>query len=165
METRTDQDAKDKVLDLLKGINIAMMATRGDNGQMHARPMATNTAEFDGDLWFFTDKDSPKIAEIERDADVLLTYANENKQHYVSIQGRAEVVHDQGKINELWSEPLRVWFPKGQTDPSITLIKVRVESAEFWDAPSSTMVHLYGYMKALTTGERPHPGDSASVRF
>ena len=40
METRTDQDAKDKVLELLKGINIAMMATHGDNGQMHARPMA-----------------------------------------------------------------------------------------------------------------------------
>ena len=165
METRSDQDAKDKVLDLLKGINIAMMATHGDDGQMHARPMATNTAEFDGDLWFFTDKDSPKIAEIRRNPEVLLTYANEMKQHYVSIQGHAEAVSDQAKVNELWSEPLRVWFPKGKEDPSIMLIKVTVQSAEYWDAPSSTMVHLYGYMKALTTGERPSPGESASVRF
>jgi len=165
METRNDQDAKDKVLELLKGITIAMMATHGDNGQMHARPMATNTAEFDGDLWFFTDKDSPKIQEIERNSDVLLTYANETRQHYVSIQGQAELVQDQAKVDELWSEPLRVWFPKGKTDPSIALIRVTVESAEYWDAPSSTMVHLYGYMKALTTGERPNPGDSASVRF
>src|SRR6478736_739950 len=161
METRSDQDAKDKVLELLKGINIAMMATRGEDDQMHARPMATNTAEFDGDLWFFTDKESPKVAEIRRNPEVLLTYANETKQHYVSIQGQAEVVKDQGKVEELWSEPLRVWFPKGKDDPSIMLIKVRVESAEYWDAPSSTMVHLYGYMKALTTGERPHPGESA----
>ncbi len=165
METRSDQEAKDKVLELLKGINIAMMATHGGDGQMHARPMATNTAEFDGDIWFFTDKDSPKIAEIRRNPEVLLTYANEMKQHYVSIQGQAEAVSDQAKVNELWSEPLRVWFPKGKDDPSIMLIKVRVESAEYWDAPSSTMVHLYGYMKALTTGERPNPGESASVRF
>jgi general stress protein 26 len=165
METRTDQAAKEKVVELLKDINVAMMATRGDGGEMHARPMATSLSTFEGDLWFFTDAQSPKIAEIERNPETLLTYANENKQHYVSVQGSAELVRDRSKIAELWSEPLRVWFPKGKDDPNIALIKVHVDKAEYWDSPSSTMVYLYGYAKALATGERPNPGESAAVRF
>lgn len=165
MDIRTDQAAKDKVLSLLKDITIAMMATQGDGGLMHARPMATNTAEFDGSLWFFTDANSPKVREIEAHPQTLLTYADPAGQNYVSVQGRAVLVRDRAKVSELWGEALRVWFPKGKDDPSILLIRVEVDSAEYWDAPSSTMVHLYGYAKALATGERPHPGESAAVRF
>jgi general stress protein 26 len=166
MDKRSDQAAKDKVVDLLKGVRVAMMATTAEDGRMHARPMATNLADsFDGHLWFFTDADSPKVAEVERTPEVLLTYADEGEQHYVSVEGRASIVRDRGKVAELWSEPLRTWFPKGLDDPSIVLIRVEVDRAEFWDSPSSTVVYLYGYVKALATGERPDPGESASVRF
>lgn len=165
METRTDDASKKKVLELLKGTKIAMMATHGEGGIMHARPMATNTAEFDGTLWFFTDTNSPKVQEIRDNPETLLTYSDESNQNYVSVQGRASLVNDRAKVAELWVEPLRVWFPKGKDDPDILLVKIDVDSAEYWDSPSSTMVHLYGYAKALATGERPHPGDSATVRF
>jgi general stress protein 26 len=165
MDTRTDQAARDKVVALLQDIRVAMMATRGENGLMHARPMATSMTTFEGDLWFFTDNQSPKIAEIERDPEALLTNANESKQHSICVQGQAEVVRDRAKIAELWSEPLRVWFPKGKDDPEIALIKVHVRKAEFWDSPSSAVVYLYGYAKALATGERPSLGESATVRF
>ena len=70
-----------------------------------------------------------------------------------------------GRRRNLWSEGLRTWFPKGSDDPRIALIKVDVDMAEYWDSPSSTMVYAYGYLKAITTGERPNPGENASVRF
>jgi general stress protein 26 len=164
-DTRTDQAARHEVVALLQDIGAAMMATRGEDGLTHARPMATSMTAFEGDLWFFTDNQSPKIAEIGGDPEALLTYANESKQHYVCVQGQAEVVRDRAKIAELWSEPLRVWFPKGKDDPGIALIKVHVETAEFWDSPSSTAVYLCGYARALATGRRPDPGESATVRF
>jgi general stress protein 26 len=163
--TRTDDAARKKVLDLLKDVKIAMMATRGEDGRMHSRPMATNTVEFDGHLWFFTEAGSPKLSDLARDAEVLLTYADDHKQNYVSVTGHGEIVRDTAKQKELWNEALRVWFPKGAEDPDIALIKVTVDGAEYWDAPSSTMIHAYGYLKAVTTGERPHPGENATVRF
>jgi general stress protein 26 len=163
--TRTDDEARNKVLSLLKDIRIAMMATHGEDGRMHSRPMATNTVQFDGHLWFFTDRNSPKIADLQRDPEVLLTYSDESRQNYVSVTGRGEVVHDAAKAKELWHEALRVWFPKGAEDPDIALIRVEVDGAEYWDSPSSTMLHAYGYLKAVTTGERPHPGENATVRF
>ena len=119
MESRTDQQAKDKVLELIKDVRIAMMASRGDNGQMHARPMATNTVKFDGSLWFFTDIDSPKIHEIEHDPEVLITYSDDDKQHYVSVSGRASVVQDADRRRNCGRRDCAPGSRKGRTTPGL----------------------------------------------
>ncbi len=123
--------------------------------------MVASHKEFaDGELWFFTDRQSRKVDEAESNDRILLTYADWDKQHYVSVDGTAEVVEDRAKIAELWTEGMRTWFPKGVDDPNVALLRVRVESAEYWDAPSSTMLHAYGYLKAVTTGKRPNAGET-----
>jgi hypothetical protein len=43
------------------------------------------------------------------------------------------------------------------------LLKVAVEQAEYWDAPSSTMVYLYGVVKATLTGKGPQAGEHAKL--
>ena len=117
MESRTDQQAKDKVFELIKDVRIAMMASRGDNGQMHARPMATNTVKFDGSLWFYTDIDSPKIHETEHDPEVLITYSDDDKQHYVSVSGRPRWCGTHGRRRTCgrrdWAPDYRGWDDPG----------------------------------------------------
>ena len=54
---------------------------------------------------------------------------------------------------------------QGKEDPEVALLKVTVEAAEYWDAPNSTMVHAYGYVKAVLTGESPKPGENRKVSF
>jgi general stress protein 26 len=161
----TDADARKKVLDLIKDAKIAMLATRNPDGAMHARPMATQAAEFDGSLWFLTDFKSPKVTEIDADDEVLVTYSDESKQNYVSVSGHGRVLRDQARIDELWSDAFRTWFPKGKDDPAIALIRVDVDTVQYWDSPSSTMIYAFGYLKALATGERPDAGEVKTVRF
>ena len=157
---------RQKVWELIKDIKIALMVTSGDGGAMRGRPMAAMNKDFDGSLWFASRDGAPKLGEIEGDAHVLLAYFEPKSQNYVSVSGHAEVVHDSAKVKSLWSEPMRVWFPKGPDDPSIALIKVTVESAEYWDAPSSAWVYAMGYAKARLTGESPkHLGDNKVVNF
>lgn len=166
MEQRTDHAAKEKLVGLIKGVNIAMLTTRHGDGSMHSRPMATIEAEFDGHLFFFTDQDAELIKDIEATPDVNLSYADEHKQNYVSVTGKASVSQDRARIKELWSEMARPWYPKGAEDPRLTLVTVEVTHAEYWDAPSSTMLYAYGYAKALATGERPkNVGDTATVKY
>ena len=165
MDMRTDQAAKEKVFDLISGSRIAMMATRGDYGSMHARPMGVNHTDFDGVLWFLTDIRSEKVHDLGRDNQLRITYTDTDKQHYVSITGQGEIVRDPAQLKELWFEAARTWFPEGLDDPNLAAIKVTVQMAEYWDSPSSTMVYAYGYLKALTTGKRPDPGENATVRF
>jgi len=41
--------------------------------------------------------------------------------------------------------------------------RVRAESAEYWDAPNSKVLHLIGYAKAAVTGKPPEAGENREV--
>ena len=164
MQESTDHEDRKKVWDLIKDIKVAMMVTQNASHEMSARPMVAAQTEFSGTLWFFSRDDTPKLDEIAKSGNVLLAYSHPSKQDYVSLAGKARIVHDRAKIKELWSEPMRTWFPKGPED-AIAIIEVDVDSAEYWDAPSSALVYAYGYAKARLTGEPPHPGENKRVTF
>ena len=144
----------EKIRDLVKDIRFAMLTTIDTDGSLRSRPMATQDAEFDGDLWFFTPGTSPKVDEVERDERVTLSYTEPDDNRYVSISGTAQLVRDRAKIKELWNPALKAWFPEGLDDPDLALLRVRVEKAEYWEYPSSKMVQLAGFVKAIATGKR-----------
>ena len=162
MDHRRDAEARAKVMDIARKARTAMMCTYDASGMAHGRPMAAVEFEDDG-LWSFTQADSRKLDEIARDPRVTLTYADQSRNDWLSIQGRATVTRDKGKAKELWSEPLRAWFPDGPEDDKVALIRVEADSAEYWDSPSGVLVYAYGYLKAVVTGEPPAPGDVAHV--
>jgi general stress protein 26 len=151
-----------KLLELIKTIEVAMLVTE-DGGQLRSRPMAGVQRAFDGDLWFFTRASSHKVRETADHQTVNLSYAHPGKENYVSVSGWATLVQDHSVIAQYWTESMRVWFPKGKNDPDIAMLKVTVDQAEYWDAPSSTMLQAYGYVKALLTGAPPHPGEHAKI--
>ena len=151
---RTHEGAK-KLYDLVKDVKFAMMTTVEPDGTLHSRPMYNQEADEHGDFWFFTKLHSPKVEEISKDNQINLSFADPSSQTYVSISGKAEVSRDKSKINEKWSEGLRTWFPGGKDDPEVALIRVHPQEGEYWDSPSSTLIHLYGYVKATVTGEPP----------
>ena len=158
-------DEQHKVWALIKDVGVALMVTQTEGG-LRGRPMVAVNKTFDGDLWFASRDETPKLGEIASESHVLLAYSEPKSQNYVSVAGSARVVHDAAKVMDLWSEGLRVWFPKGPDDPSIALICVKVESAEYWDAPSSKWLYAYGYAKARLTGEPPHAvGQNKVVNF
>ena len=161
----SSSDDKKKVWELIKDIKVALMVTRGEGGRLHSRPMAAAQNAFDGELWFMSKGSTPKLSELAQDEHVLLAYSEPKNQNYVSVSGTASTTRDRAKIKELWSEPMRVWFPKGPEDDDIALIKVSVESAEYWDAPTAAWVYAYGYVKARITGEPPKSGENKVVTF
>jgi general stress protein 26 len=154
-----------KLNELIKGINVTMLVTQLADGSLHGRPMATQELESDGTLWFFTGASSGKVKEIQQDQHVLLSYAAPDDNRYVSVSGTAQMVRDRAKAKELWNPAFKAWFPDGLDDPELALLKVEVESAEYWDSPSSTIVHIVGFAKAVATGERYNPGDNATIEL
>lgn len=162
-ETPTRDEAIQKLGELIQKIDFAMFTTALPDGSLRSRPMSTQKTEFDGTLWFFTQLDSGKVHEIEDDQHVNLAYANPNGQTYVSVSGRARLTRDRAKIEELWSPVYKAWFPEGQDDPQIALIQVEVENAEYWDSPSSPVIHLIGFTKAVLTGQEYNPGENQKV--
>lgn len=148
------QDKSDVKLlsDKIKGIRIAMMTTIEQDNVLRSRPMVTQDMEFDGDLWFFTYDNAAKVGQLAAHNQVNLSYAKESDNLYISASGTSELVRDRKKVKDLWKPMLKAWFPNGPDDPNIALLKVHVESAEIWDAPSGSMGRLFSAAKGMATG-------------
>lgn len=156
-------EAITKIRDLIKNIDICMLTTQDEDGTLRSRPMGVQKTEFDGDLWFFTWADAPKVNEVEREHQVNASFADPKRQNYLSISGSAQIVRDRQKMEELWNPVLRTWFPDGLDDPNVALIKVTAEKAEYWDSPSSAVVHIAGLIKSQVTGRPPSPGENEKL--
>ncbi|MEV8376022.1 pyridoxamine 5'-phosphate oxidase family protein [Kribbella sp. NPDC056861] len=141
------------VAQLVERARISMLTTMTAEGKHVSRPMGLQEVEFDGDLWFFASDDSAKAREIQANPQVNVSFSNEKSSEWTSISGTAELVHDRAKAEELWSAPLKVWFPDGVDTPGLVLIKVHADTAEYWEAPSSKVVRLIGAARAAATGD------------
>lgn len=144
---------KEHLYRVLKDFDTAMLITRASTGELRARPMAMAKTEPDADLWFATPLDSAKVDEIQRDSHINVAFQGRDK--FVSISGRAEVVKDRAKIDELWNEMWKVWFPEGKDDPNLALLRVEATKGEYWDnAGTNKFKFLFDTAKAYLTGQR-----------
>lgn len=158
----------DKIWNLIKGSHSALLINARPDGTLVSRPMGCLQKEFDGVLWFLTFRHSLKLADIRNNPNVMVSYAKPNEFEYVSISGKARTVEDSGKLNELWTEGLRVWFPSGPDDPEITLLAVDVEQATYWTDAASIATYAWAYVKARVTGKSPSADEivtNRSVKF
>jgi len=159
-ETRAESIAK--LNELTEDIDFCMLTTI-DGGHLRSRPMSTQQFEQDGVIWFFIDDHSHKVQELAKDDRVNLSYAKPDDSKYVSVSGRAEVVKNEAKMKELWNPILKAWFPDGLDDPTLALLKVDVEKAEYWESTSGKIVQLLGFVKSLVTGQEAGWGENRKV--
>lgn len=129
---------------LIAGIQFAMLTSVHPNGQLHSRPMATQVATDDGFLWFFSAQHSSKIDEIRHDHQVNIAYADPANMRFVSVCGTCELVRNRAIAEELWLPEYSRYFPGGVEDPDLILLKVTINSAEYWDAEARSMRPLNG---------------------
>ncbi|HYD01948.1 MAG TPA: pyridoxamine 5'-phosphate oxidase family protein [Phycisphaerales bacterium] len=146
-----------KVADLIKGVRVAMLTTfdPSDPARPHIRPMYTQEVDpgaFTGELWFMSDTRSAKVHQINAEHRVALTYAAPDKNRYIVVHGMATCERNPDKAKELWNVHAKAWWPGGPEDPNLTLVCVRVESAEYWDGPSSTS-YMISLIKSVATGK------------
>jgi general stress protein 26 len=152
------------VAELVDRARISMLTTMTESGKHVSRPMALQEVEFDGDLWFFCYDDSAKAAQIRSHPEVNVSFANDKQSEWTSLSGKAEVVYDRQQAERLWAAPLKIWFPDGLDTKGLSLIKVHVDSAEYWESPSSKVRQLIGAARAAATGDPDKfPGTNRSV--
>ena len=158
-QTHAQSESLEKIWSLIKDIRFAMLTTADADGALYSRPMATSQKDFNGELYFLSGRHSGKVEEIREHAQVNLTYVDTHKSTFVSLSGTASSSRDQARIDELWHPSFSAWFPGGETDPEITVLTVRVEEAEYWDAPASSLVRNFRILKRAVSGGQGKVGD------
>ena len=153
--------------DLIKATRFCMLSHRHADGSLHSHPMTTQNKELaeDGCLYFFISKSSEVGQRVQQDGNVNLSYANPDKDTWVSVTGTARVLEDMAKKKELFNPAAKAWFPNGPEDPNMELVEVRIAEAEYWNVKDSKLLQIIKMGKSAVTGKQPNMGEHKEVRF
>ena len=159
-----NQEAIKKIQELVDAANVCLFATDLSHVPMSVRPMSTSKVDEEGNLWFFSKKDSDKNEHILEDDQVQLLYSNNGSSEYLSLYGHAEIIRDSAKIEELWTPIAKAWFPEGKEDPSITLLKVTPKEGHYWDTKNGKVISLIKIALSAVTGKPSDIGVEGKVK-
>lgn len=148
-------EAPARVKELVEDIDFTMLTTVDEDGNLVSRPMSTRQMDDNGDIWFFTSEDTDKVDEARTHHEVGLSYCDAKGMRYVSVAGRAGVVHDRAKMEELYSPSLDVWFEDGLDTPGIALLRVTPVVTEFWEPAKGKLAMAAGMLRSLVTKDTP----------
>ncbi len=157
-ENLSFNEAIAKIKELVSAADICMFTTALTQLPLSTRPMSTQQTDSEGNLWFFSEKDSDKNEHIEVDNRVQLFYTNKSSSEFLSIYGTAEIFTDKQKIEELWTPIVKTWFQQGKDDPSITIIKVVPQDAYYWDTKHNKLVSLIKIITSVAFGKTMDDG-------
>lgn len=147
-----DMDQCARLVELLQGEGHIMMLTTHHDGRLFSRPMALQQVDADGTLWFFNSKSTEKTWEIRVDDRVNASFANPEDNTFVSVSGTANLVNDPSMVRALWNPALKAWF-EGPEDPNIQLIRVDMDSAEYWTQAGGKFSQAMQMLGSAITGK------------
>lgn len=71
------------------------------------------------------------------------------------------VSDDRAKKEELFTSLAKAWFPEGVDDPELTLLKVTITDARYWDTKDGKLAAMIKIAGAAVTGKL---NDSGSIQ-
>ena len=156
------ENGVDRVWALIDKINIAMVVTHDGHGdELRSRPMAASPLREENVIYFLTDAGSGKVAEVKENTNVCLAFADTKAQNFVSVTGQAELSNDRALIKKFWTAADKIFW-KDENDPSIRLLRVQPEKAEYWEG-AGAMVTMVKMLVATVTSAKPQLGVNAKV--
>jgi general stress protein 26 len=160
-KTLTDNEAVDKIKELATD-KICMFCTY-ENFKMISRPMSTSAVDDEGNLWFFSNKNSHKNHQVKHYQQVDLLYMDTGPHHYLVLNGTAEIIQDEDKAREIWNPLNKAWFEGGADDPDLTLIKVTPTEGHYWDTKNGKLVAKIKIMVAALTVRETYYGIEGDI--
>ena len=150
-----------KLAELLKKFRIAMLTTVDADGTLTSRPMAVQEAEFDGDLWFFAQRDSRQVEQLHANPDVGVALSSNDA--WVSVSGTAEVVDDAPRSRSCGTLRSRLGSRTVRRTRTWCWSRCTPQGARVLGFTGSRVTTLLSYAKSKLTGKRPDVGENERV--
>jgi general stress protein 26 len=101
-----------------------------------------------GELWFFANEDSAMVRNITANPQVNVAISDPPAGRWVSVSGKATVVYDHARAQQLWSPAHRVFLEQGLRTPGLVLLRVQAMSAVYWNSSASKPVRVTSFDNA-----------------
>ncbi len=164
-ENLNQKEAIDKLKTLVDDIMVCLFCTnlKTDDGA-NCRPMTAMKVCDQGNIWFFSEKNSGINKAIASDKNVQLFFSHPAKNSYLVVNGASEIILNKTKIEELWTPIAKIWFKEGKDDPTISIIKVTPTTAYYWDKDGNKMINFLKMVASLVTGTNLVEGNQGTLQ-
>lgn len=164
-ENLKNKEAIDKLKSLVDEITVCLFCTdlKTDDGAT-CRPMSALNVCDEGNIWFFSEKNSDKNKAISKDEDVQLFFLHPGKSSYLVVNGKAAIIRDNDIIEKLWTPFAKIWFKKGKKDPTISVIKVSPKNAYYWDTDGNRMINLLKMVASVAVSKNLVTGSQGALK-
>jgi general stress protein 26 len=156
-----DEPFQHSLWKLIKGNRYAMLTHRHPDGRLHSHPLTTQNRSLEpGDpLYFFVARETELGQRLLADGNVCVSYADPDKDVYISISGMARISENMDTKRRLFNALAKAWFPGGADDPNLELVEVQIHHAEYWNIKESKTKQLFKIASAAVSGEQPVMGE------
>lgn len=134
------------------------------HSHQHYQPMTAFAEPESGQIWFFTRDDTDLAQAVAADgADAMFVVQAKDGDFQACIGGRLSRDHDTARIQRWWSPIVAAWYPDGQDDPHLTLLRLDARDAELWISKGGAIRFAWEIAKANLTDRKPDLGDRAHI--
>lgn len=151
----TQRDDLQRLLNEIDRFETAMLVTHGASGELHARPMIISDVGANGDLWFATSRETPKVTELDCDGRAVAILQSDDM--FISVSGHIRMVTDHVEIAAHLSRRAKKWLDPDKGSP--TALVLGPLSAEIWDCAVNAEVRTAVRQALLRRG-----GSAAEAR-
>ncbi|WGM38946.1 pyridoxamine 5'-phosphate oxidase family protein [Caulobacter sp. NIBR1757] len=165
MSTDTHDQAavEERLWDEIDKARIGMVGIV-DGEPQHFQPMTAFTVPGDGEIWFFTRAETDLARDASHGArQVMFIVQSKDKDFQACIDGEMTVEMDRARIARWWSPMVAAWYPDGQDDPDLRLLRVKCHDARVWISDAGPVKYLWEVARANATHSTPDLGGRADV--
>ncbi len=143
-ESLSGTKAVEQIRAVAKAAHICFFGTLLDRAPLTVRPMAIQTVDDAGNLWFLSSRQSHTNRHIAEDPRVQILIGNPGDSQYLTLQGTATISDAPALRKEHWTPLAKTWFNGGVDDPDLTVIQVMPGDGYYWDTKHGK---TYSFMK------------------
>lgn len=157
-----EKNPQKQLLEEIKGERCVMLGSPVPGA--HMQPMSPQVDVDSGLIYFYSDNTSePGAAILNQPATVHMCQIE--KDYQACVKGKLSPHTDTGTIEKFWSPMVDAWYPGGQTDPKMLMLKFEPIDAKIWASDKSVLGVMYEAAKASMTNELPDIGKTKSVQL
>lgn len=163
-ENLHNQEAIDKLTDLVNKIDIGMLCTYATGQQyIHSVPMSRQEVDDQGNIWYLFSSDSLTYDNLQNDKRVSILFSQPSDYNFLNVHGTAEIYQDKARIDKYWNKFMEAWFEKGKDDPHIRVLKVNVKDANYWDNKTNKLFTFFKVAASAITGTKMDIGREGNL--
>ena len=157
-------DPRSAMFDVLDDVRAGMLGLRGGGGDF--QPMTHFPDQQAGLIWFISSTDTALVQSLGMGEDAEYVVISQDHDAHVSLRGKLYQLHNEAKLDELWSPMVSAWFEGGRDDPRLALLRFDPEVGDIWASSASTLKFGFEIIRAnLDPAHKPDVGAKATVTF